>query len=170
MGENVPKIETKSRSVPLPSWEKTWTTILYFSTQPQSSSDQPSEQAGLDLSVDFTSTTSRRWRLYEGSSRYLHQVAWHLGELGRRAQSAPRGQIKTIVPRLLSRGVRMPLLMDAKYALDERLTRPATLTDVQPARPRDRVGANPRQKVQNASAHSGRVATFRGQSLRCQDR
>jgi len=42
------------------------------------------------------------------------------------------------------------------YALDERLTRPATLTDVQPARPRDRVGANPRQNVHGAGAHSAR--------------
>ena len=77
----------------------------------------------------------------------------------------------------LSRGVRMPLPrpkrkagMDAKCALDVRLTLPATLTDAQPAEPRDRVGAIPKQRIHSASAHSGGVATFRGQSLVCQDR
>ena len=36
-----------------------------------------------------------------------------------------------------------------------RLTLPATLTDVQPARLRDRVGAIPQLRVHSASAHSG---------------
>ena len=57
------------------------------------------------------------------------------------------------------------------YALDVRLTLPVTLTDAQPAEPRDRAGAIPKQRIQSASAHSGGGgATFRAQSLRCQDR
>ena len=114
------------------------------------------------------------------------QVAWIPGELGRRAQSAPRGeqggadapaQSKTIVPLLLpvvSRGVRMPLPYQRTWTRlrpgSARFTLPATLADAQPAEPRDRVGAIPKQRIHSASAHSGGVATFRGQSLRCQDR
>jgi len=67
--------------------------------------------APVNLSVD---ALHAMWSIYETRFEMPSiRIAWHLGELGRRAQSAPRGQIKTIVPRLLSRGVRMPLLMDA---------------------------------------------------------
>ena len=137
-----------------------------------------------DLSADFTSTPSRRWRLYASRCLQPSRVAPRGAGTTRAKRTPGRAggcgcpcPSKTIVPLLLpvvSRGVRMPLPQPQAWTRlrprSTRLTLPATLADVRPAKPRDRVGANPRQNVQCACAHSGGVATFRGQSLVCQDR
>ena len=110
--------------------------------------------APVNLSVD---ALHAMWSIYKNALRdaFDQDRVAPRGARTTRAKRSPRSNQNDCASTSEQGGADAPA-HGRDYALDERLTRPATLTDVQPARPRDRVGANPQLKVHGASAHSAR--------------